>query len=169
MARSSTGPRPPTPHDLLLGLIDEAFDHRAWHGTTLRGSIRGMTADAAAWRPARDRHNVWEIVLHSAYWKYVVRRRLARLPRGQFALRGSDWFPMPDPPSDQAWRDAVRLLRDEHQRLRSTVQDVPVSALGQAAARGAFPNVSLIRGIAAHDLYHAGQIQLIKRLHAHGS
>ena len=76
---------------------------------------------------------------------------------------------MPDPPSDQAWRDAVRLLRDEHHRLRSTIQDVPVSALWQTARRSAFPNVLLIRSIAAHDLYHAGQIQLVKRLHAHGS
>src|SRR5204863_164387 len=46
---------------VLLDLIDEAFDHRAWHGTTLYGSLRGVTAAAAAARPARGRHNIWEV------------------------------------------------------------------------------------------------------------
>ncbi len=45
---------------LLLALLDEAFDHKAWHGTNLRGSLRGLSARAAAWRPAAGRHNVWE-------------------------------------------------------------------------------------------------------------
>ena len=59
---------------LLVGLIDRAFDRRSWHGMNLRGSIRGMSAKEAAWRPAPARHNVWEIVVHAAYWKYAVRR-----------------------------------------------------------------------------------------------
>ena len=56
----------------LLALLDEAFDRRSWHGTNLKGSIRGMTATQAAWRPRPGRHNVWEIVGHAAYWKYAV-------------------------------------------------------------------------------------------------
>ena len=42
---------------LLLDVMDEAFDRRAWHGTTLRGSLRGMTVSAAIWRPAPTRIN----------------------------------------------------------------------------------------------------------------
>ncbi len=66
----------PTARDILLGAIDEAYDKRSWHGTTLRGSLRGMSAAAATWRPADGRHHVWEIAVHCAYWKYVVRRRV---------------------------------------------------------------------------------------------
>ena len=52
-------------------LLDEAFDRRSWHGTNLRGSIRGLPRSTAAWRPAPDRHNIWELVVHAAYWKYA--------------------------------------------------------------------------------------------------
>ncbi len=62
--------------NVLLDLLDEAFDKKSWHGPNLRGSIRGVTAQQAAWRPGPDRHNIWELTLHAAYWKYVVRRRL---------------------------------------------------------------------------------------------
>ena len=149
---------------LLLDVMDEAFDRRAWHGTTLRGSLRGMTVSAAIWRPAPTRHNVWEVVLHCAYWKYAIRRRLADEPRGTFALPGSDWFELPDPTTDGAWREAVELLRAEHRRLRAVIADLSPGVLEQSAAGGRSRRVSLIRGIAAHDLYHAGQIQLLKKL-----
>ena len=58
--------------DHLLGLLDEAYKRAAWHGPNLRGSIRGLTAREAAWRPSAERNSIWEIVVHAAYWKYVV-------------------------------------------------------------------------------------------------
>ena len=60
----------------LLMIIDQAYDRVSWHGTNLRGSIRGLSAKDAAWRPRPGRHNIWEVVVHAAYWKYAVRRRL---------------------------------------------------------------------------------------------
>src|SRR5205807_1876418 len=73
--------------EVLLDAIDLAFDHRAWHGPNLRGSIRGVTSREAAWRPGSGRHNIWELVVHAAYWKYAARRRL----RGdRFKLLESD-------------------------------------------------------------------------------
>ena len=77
---------------MLLDFLDEAFDKKSWHGPNLRGSIRGVTAKQAAWRPGDDRHNIWELTLHAAYWKYVVRRRLSNEKRGSFALPGSNFF-----------------------------------------------------------------------------
>ncbi len=62
---------------LLLRVMDQAYDQKSWHGTTLRGSLRGLTAEEALWRPGPNRHNIWELTLHAAYWKYIVRRRLA--------------------------------------------------------------------------------------------
>jgi hypothetical protein len=53
--------------ELLLAAFDEAFDRKSWHGTNLRGSLRGMSARAAAWRPGPRRHNAWEIAVHTAY------------------------------------------------------------------------------------------------------
>jgi len=95
---------------LLLQLIEEAYTKQAWHGTNLHGSIRGLTAQQAAWRPAPNRHNIWEIVVHTAYWKYVVRRRLLGEKKGSFPLKGSNWIKRPLEMTEKAWRNDIRLL-----------------------------------------------------------
>jgi hypothetical protein len=148
----------------LLPFLDEAFDGRAWHGPTLRGSLRGVTAATAAWRPGPRRHNIWEIAVHAAYWKYAVRRRLTGEKRGSFALEGSNWFVSPaGDPSQRAWAGAIALLVEEHGKLRDVVEALRPRDLGRRV-RGRDSVAYSIRGIAAHDLYHAGQIQLLKRL-----
>ena len=53
-------------NNVLFDFIDEAFDKKSWHGPNLRGSLRGVTAQQAAWRPGPDRHNIWELALHAA-------------------------------------------------------------------------------------------------------
>jgi hypothetical protein len=150
--------------DVLLALVDEAFDRKAWHGPNLRGTVRGVTARVAAKRPAAGRHNVWELVVHAAYWKYAVRRRLTGEKRGSFALPGSNWFPCPSPLGERAWKDAVALLVREHRRLRAVIVAVPARSLPRASKGSRYTNARMIAGIAAHDLYHAGQIQVVKRL-----
>ncbi len=145
---------------MLLALLDEAFDHKAWHGTTLLGSLRGMDEETAARRPAAGRHNIWETAIHAAYWKYAVRRRLTGGKRGRFALAGSNWFERPGGGATLA--ADLRLLVAEHRALREVVAGLSERALDDRV--GAGTKAFLIRGAAAHDLYHAGQIQLLKRL-----
>ena len=147
----------------LLGLLDEAYIRAAWHGPNLRGSLRGVTAREAALRPRSERHNIWEIVVHSAYWKYTVRRRLVGEKRGSFSVPGSNWFARPVERSEKAWRADVALLEREHRKLRDAVANMRPGELN-GPARGSRTQVGrLIAGIAFHDVYHAGQIQLIKR------
>jgi hypothetical protein len=148
----------------LLDLMDEAFDRRSWHGTNLRGSIRGLTPAVAAWRPAPDRHNIWELVVHAAYWKYEVRRRLTGAKRGGFALSGRNFWPRPQEGTPAEWKDDVALLVREHAALRTLVAAIPTRKLGERAPNDRFTYAGVIRGIAAHDLYHAGQIQLLKAM-----
>ena len=152
--------------DILLRMIDEAFDHRSWHGTNLRGSIRGLNIETAAWRPAPERHNIWEIVVHAAYWKYVVKRRLTGEKRGSFPLKGSNFFGRPVVGIDDVtqWKSDVALLSSIHKELRQVVSSLSPSDLAKPAQGGNELVISLVSGIAAHDLYHAGQIQLLKRL-----
>ena len=149
-------------HRRLLALLDEAFDRKAWHGPTLKGALRGVTASQAAWRPAPGRHSVWELAVHCAYWKYAVRRRLTGEKRGSFPHEGSNWFPRPRNLGDAAWRADLELLHDQHRLLRETVAALPASAL--AATPAGERRAHMIRGIAAHDLYHGGQVSLLKRL-----
>jgi hypothetical protein len=152
----------------LVEVLDRGYNRRSWHGTNLRGSIRGLTAAQAAWRPGRGRHNIWEIVVHAAYWKYAVWRRLSGEPRGSFPLKGSNWFPR-DLGSEEAWKEDIALLDRTHRALRAAIEGLPARKLSQRAAGQTVSSFELIAGIAAHDLYHAGQIQLIKRLGTRGS
>ena len=143
--------------DLLLHLVDEGYSASAWHGTTLRGSLRGVTAGEAAKRPAPGRHSIWELAVHAAYWKYTVWRRLTGAKRGSFPRKGSNWLAVPSPPTEAAWKRDIDLLASCHRDLR-----IAVEKLVDLTPR----RRRLIAGIALHDVYHTGQIQLIRRLHS---
>jgi hypothetical protein len=149
---------------LLLDLLDEGYDKKSWHGPNLRGSVRGVTAAEAAWRPAPGRHNIWEHVVHAAYWKYIVRRRLLGEKKGSFGIQGSNWFARPLDVNEDDWRGDVTVLEVEHRRLRAAVAELAPAALDRTPAGSKVSNLAMLRGIAAHDVYHAGQIQLLKRL-----
>jgi hypothetical protein len=148
----------------LLAQLDEAYDRRSWHGPNLRGSLRGMGAAKASWRPARGRRNAWEIAVHAAYWKYAAWRRLTGEKRGSFARAGCKWFASPTPPTAAGWRKDVALLGDCHRRLRQAVERLGDGDLDRSTPGGQETIGRLVRGVAAHDLYHAGQIGLLKRL-----
>jgi hypothetical protein len=149
---------------LLLRVMDQAYDQKSWHGTTLRGSLRGLTAEEAVWRPGPNRHNIWELTLHAAYWKYIVRRRLAGDSVGSFERKPSNWPDIPQPADSSAWKRDVILLEGEHRKLREIVAGLSAAALTVRSPRGVWTVADEIHGVAAHDLYHTGQIQLIKHL-----
>ena len=148
----------------LLELIQEAYIKQAWHGANLRGSIRGLTAKQAAWRPAKGRHNIWEIVIHTAYWKYIIRRRLLGEKKGSFPLKGSNWIKRPTEFTEKAWREDILLLDKMHKLMHESISNLKSSDLYLKPSGSKFTNASIISGIACHDIYHAGQIQLLKRL-----
>jgi hypothetical protein len=148
--------------ELVLALLDEAYERKTWHGPNLKQSIRGVTAKQAAWRPARKRHNIWEETLHAAYWKYAVRRRIDGGKRGSFALKGSNFFVRPEKGklSEAAWNADKALLEREHRLMRSSIERVLRTPRGEKLLR-------MLYGVAFHDIYHAGQIRLLRRWMTH--
>ena len=148
----------------LLFLIDTAYDHVSWHGPNLRGSLRGMTPALAAWRPAPARHNIWELIVHAAYWKYVAWRRLTGAKKGSFPLAGSNFLARPVTTTIGALREDIELLDEMHRVLRAAAAAIDPSDLDRGSAQRGVTKRALRTGVAAHDLYHAGQIQLLKRL-----
>ncbi len=148
---------------LLLQVLDEAFLAKGWQGTTLSGAVRGLTPRQALWRPGPGRNCIWVLVLHAAYWKHVVRERVTGQPRSPFPRGARNFPPLPERPDAAAWRADVALLKREHQLMLAAVRRLPPARL--SARVGTRWNVAeLIFGIAAHDLYHTGQIQLLKAL-----
>ncbi len=148
---------------LLLEIIDQAYGKRAWHGTTLRGALRGLDPAVAVWRPAPDRHNIWELILHAAYWKYIVRRHVGdAAPR--FRRKPSNWPAIPAEPSLTFLKKDIAYLAEEHRMLRDAIVSFPDSRLDRTVESSQMTFSNVIHGVAAHDYYHTGQIQLLKRL-----
>lgn len=166
-------PAPPSSPEiqLLLAFIDQGFHKVSWHGPTLRGSLRGVSVKDASFRPAPNRHNIWEHVVHAAYWKYIVRRRILGEQRGSFPITGSNWILRPQPQrglhDERAWRADVKMLEDMHAGLREAVAAQSPKTLHRPLRGVRNPRITpawLITGVAMHDIYHAGQIGLLKRL-----
>ena len=145
--------------DLIHRLLGEGYSRKTWHGPNLRQSLKGVSASEAAWRPAPGRHNIWELTLHSAYWKYAVRRRIEGGKRGSFTLEGSNFFTRPEKgkATEAAWRADLALLEREHKVLEAAIRRV----LKTPRAKKLLPS---LYGVAFHDIYHAGQIRLLRRL-----
>lgn len=144
---------------LVLTLLDEGYQKKTWHGPNLRQSLKGVSARQAAWRPGPGRHNIWEVALHAAYWKYAVRRRIEGGKRGSFALKGHNFFPRPEKGrlTEPAWNADKRLLEREHRAMRAAIAKALRLPRSDKYLRQLY-------GVAFHDVYHAGQIRLLRRL-----
>ena len=148
---------------MLLFYLEQAFGRRGWHGPTLSAAVRDVSMREALWRPAPGRNTIWELVLHAAFWKHEVRRRLTG-ETARFSRSPRNFPRMPEQPTARAWGDDVALLKSEHAKLVAMVEKFPAARLHRKIPGTRFIPVEQIAGIAAHDLYHCGQISLLKRL-----
>ena len=149
----------------LAALARANFTGKAWQGAALAGAVRGLSASAALRRPAKGRRNIHEIFLHAVYWKYAVRRRLNPSDDAPFRGSPSNWPAAPTSPDERQWKRAVRLLKDEHESLMRAIEGLDEASLDQVPPGGrTWTRAQLIMGIASHDAYHTGQVQLLKKL-----
>ena len=148
---------------LLDALLEDSYSLRPWQGPSLKGSLRGVSARQALWRPARGRHSIWDLVLHAAYWKYAVRRLLTGEKRGAFPRKGSNWFAPPASATEKEWKALLALLDEEHRKLAEAAARLSPADLPRKPG-GTRTIANLLYGVASHDVYHTGQIQLLKRL-----
>ena len=155
--------------------IEEALRHlnppagtKLWHGgASVLGALRGLSPEVAAWRPYPNRHNIWVLSLHVAYWNYAVRRRITGEERGGFPRTPSNFPTVPPEPTKAAWKEDRRLVKEQHDLLVEAIKDFDPSRLDEyAGSETRTSYADLITGIVLHDTYHAGQIQMLKRLAA---
>lgn len=150
----------------ILELLDPPLGFKPWHGgPSLAGCLRGVKAKQAAWKPAPGRHSIWELALHIAYWKYAVRRYLRPEAEKGFARSPANW-PGLSETTESAWKQDLELIKTEHQKLVEAIRAFPEKRLDEKIApEKEWTFMQLLSGIAAHDTYHIGQIQLMKRLY----
>jgi len=145
---------------LLARTLNEGYGSGAWHGPDLKAALSDVTEDAAFKRPAAGRHNIAEIALHHAYCVRNVRGQLAGTSPEPFVLEGEDWFPAPDA-SRLSWRDILAIVDTEQRKLADAVDKVGHDGNASLSEAERF---NLVLGITCHAVYHAGQVQLIKKM-----
>jgi len=144
--------------------LRRAFYGEAWHGDSLFEILRGVTAAQASARPVKNAHSIWELVLHITAWDGAVRRRMTGVA---VALSDQENFPPVIDTSDAAWSRTLEHARRVHDDLIDAVSKFPDARLADQVPgkQGAHYNFYyMLHGVAQHELYHAGQIALLKKM-----
>ncbi len=141
--------------------MKRAFEGKAWHGPSVQEVLSAVRAEQAATKPVTNAHSIWEIVRHISAWKEAVRRRLegeeANLPTD------GDWPPVTDT-SETAWQKTLQTLENRQQELLQTVARLTNAQLDRSTTGNQGTFYHTIHGIIQHDVYHAGQIALLKKV-----
>jgi uncharacterized damage-inducible protein DinB len=152
----------------LVDQLEREHSGEPWHGQPLGDILAGITCHQAAARPLAGGHTIWEIVLHLTAWKNEVRNRLGGAPAG--APSEGDWPAPPSSPQADDWRDALAALDEAHHALVAVVARIPDAQLfeplndprvGENEAPDTY--FQLVQGVLQHDVYHSGQIALLKK------
>jgi uncharacterized damage-inducible protein DinB len=150
--------------EVLIQTLECAYRRKSWHGTNLRGTLSRLPPEARLWRPGPERPNPWELMIHAAYWKYIVLKALEPEAGHAFGERGSNFFLREAPLSEADWKEDLRRLDAFHRALVGATGRLRPRELSLPAPGRRETAFALLAGVAAHDLHHAGQIQLIRRL-----
>ena len=147
---------------LLTRVLDEGYGPGGWHGPDLKAALADVSPELAFWRPSPERHNVAEVALHHAYCARSVRGQLSGTTPEPFVLEGEDWFELAGP-ERLAWPEIQAVVDKEQSRLAAVVADIAAGRTPSGLSEA--ERFNLVLGITCHAVYHAGQIQLLKRLH----
>ena len=148
---------------LIAEQLRRAFEGEAWHGPALLELLGDVDAATAAAKPLPEVHSIWELVLHIAVWDGVASRRLAG---EKCQPTGTANFPVVPRPAEAAWRKAVTQAKRMHDVLVRTVASLPESRLRERVPGKKYDFYFMLHGIAQHELYHAGQIAILKKAQA---
>ncbi len=145
----------------IVDQLQRAFDGKAWHGPSVMALLSDVDADQAAARPLKERHTIWELVLHINAWRDKVRRvlggeKMESLPEEE------DWPPVDDT-SEEGWIEAVEELKRVHDDLLEAVSGFSESRLDVTVPGASYSFYNMLHGLVQHDLYHAGQIAILKK------
>jgi len=146
----------------IANQLERAHKGKAWHGPSLRFLLRGITVEEAAKRPIINAHSIWELVLHITAWDRVVCERIqggktTQLPKEQN-------FPAVSDSSEMAWKKALKDLETQHKALVAAIKAFPDRKLDNNLTGGDYTYYITMHGAVQHDLYHAGQIAILKKL-----
>jgi len=147
-------------HTRILDGLRRTWDGDPWYGPSLRAVLADVDADLAASRPVLGAHSIWELVRHLSWWTMAVRRRLGGEP--VTAAEGEDW-PAVTSTTPSAWLATLDVLEQAHRAVVAHVAAMPADALAELVPGQRVTKAATLHGLVQHNVYHAGQIALLKR------
>jgi len=141
--------------------LKRAQEGQAWHGPSLRELLDGVTAEQAGARPIPNAHSIWELVKHIITWEQIARRRLEG--ESQIEIPDEINFPPVTDTGEAAWQATLQSLEASHRSLREGIKKIDDAKLEEIAPGTSFSIYFLLHGVVQHNLYHAGQIALLKK------
>ena len=141
--------------------LRRAFEGEAWHGDSLLELLQDVTAPKASAHPVKGAHSIWELVLHITAWDAAVNRRI--VSGKVLTLPDEENFPPVKDTSEDAWKRALTNLEKVHEELVQTALNLPDSRLHERVAGKDYDTYFMLHGVTQHELYHAGQIAILKR------
>jgi uncharacterized damage-inducible protein DinB len=141
--------------------LRKAFEGEAWHGPAVLELLADVDAATAAAHPLPEVHSIWELVLHIAAWDDAVNRRIV-LKRA-LQLNDAENFPVVQDKSAAAWKKAIAHVKRTHAELLRTVTALPDQRLTERVPGKKYDIRFMLEGVAQHELYHAGQIAILKK------
>jgi uncharacterized damage-inducible protein DinB len=146
----------------ILDQLKRAYEGNAWHGPSVREALAGVTAAQAHARPLTNAHSIRELIQHIAVWESVGRRRLEG-DRAAIEISSPEDWPPADDTSEAAWEQAKAALDRGHQALHEAIARISEERLDEPILAGLSTVYVTVHGVIQHDLYHAGQIAMLKK------
>lgn len=153
--------------EYILQTLNPPSGKGLWYGgPTAVGSLKGVNSKQALWKPDKKRHSIWELALHIAYWNYAIRNKLIEGESGKFPISPSNWPNIKTNAGENEWVEDKKLLTSEHNLLIEAIQKFDSKKLDTRVPKSSkWTFADLLMGAVTHNVYHTGQIILLKRLY----
>jgi uncharacterized damage-inducible protein DinB len=143
-------------------LLDQTYEGDPWHGSSVKQVLQGVHALQAAKRVLSNTHTIWELVRHMTAWRNFAFQKMAGDKNFDILNSEQDWPPVTEW-SERNWLEDLQALDESQKRLVQAVNNMTEGKLEELVQGREYSFYTLLHGIIQHDLYHTGQIALLKK------
>lgn len=147
----------------ILQHYENVLNGEPWYGDPIWQILEGIAPQTAAAPNPSGGHTIWEILMHTTFWEEVAAQRLVGERAGLVAEKNFLATPQPTPSN---WSRTLDEFRRSNQKLREAIAKLEVARLDESTAAGKRSFYAEAHGAIEHDIYHAGQVALLRKVQA---
>lgn len=137
---------------------------KTWHGQNILQTLENVSFEIAAAYPIEGGHCIWDYLLHIINWReFAVKALLRDEPYVIELNTDKDWTPISDF-SEKAWEKAIELYKKSTDDLSIAILNIDDNRLEEIVPGHEYTFYTLLHGVIQHDIYHSGQIVLLKKM-----